>query len=201
MRLLPVLPKIWRALRGSGDDRVLRSIIALFEQAGCRVIGAHEVVPDLLAETGPQTKQHPTDRDWRDILAAYKGADMLGRMDIGQGAVAVSGRIVALEGPEGTDKMLGRVEEMRRSGRISARPGGALVKLCKLNQEERADLPSIGQRTIDTALQAGLSGIAVEAGRALVLDREQTLARADAAGLFIVGIDRNGLERRLSETQ
>lgn len=197
--LLPVVPRLVRTLRGGGDDRVLRAVIELIEQAGCRVIGAHEVAPDLLAEIGPQTRKGPTQNDWRDILSGYTGADMIGRMDVGQGAVSVSGRVIALEGPEGTDKMLQRVTEMRRDGRITSRPGGVLVKLCKRQQDERADLPSIGPRTIDAVRGAGLAGIVLEAGRALVLDREQTVRSADAEGVFVLGIDRVELERELAQ--
>jgi len=108
---------------------------------------------------------------------------------VGQGAVSVGGRIVALEGVEGTDRMLQRVAELRAEGRISARRRGVLVKLCKPQQDIRADLPTIGQSTIESAAAAGLSGIAVQAGRALLLQREETLKRADTAGIFVFGLD------------
>ena len=110
-------------------------------------------------------------------------------MDIGQGAVSVGGRVVALESAEGTDQMLQRVAALRKSGRISARRRGVLVKVCKPQQDLRADLPSIGANTVRLAAAAGLSGIAVEAGRSLVLGREETLQAADAAGLFVYGLE------------
>ena len=119
---------------------------------------------------------------------------MLGRLDVGQGAVAVGGRIVALEGVEGTDAMLARVQGLRAEGRISQRRKGVLVKLCKPQQDLRADLPTIGVSTVANAKAAGLAGIAVEAGRALVVEREAMIVAADAAGIFVVGIDRSNKE-------
>ena len=189
--LIPVVPGIVRLLRRGGDDALLRAVIAIIERAGCRVVAAQEIVPDLLAETGPLTSRQPSPADWDDIHAACQGAEILGRLDIGQGAVSVGGRVVALEGPEGTDNMIKRVADLRACGRISRSRPGVLVKLCKPQQDERADLPTIGPETIENAQAAGLSGVAVEAGRAFVLDREKTIAEAEAAGLFVVGIERD----------
>ncbi len=199
LRLIARLPGLLRALRGSGDDKVLRAIIALFEQSGCQVVGAQDIVPDLVAEERTLTAREPAADDWRNIMAAYDGADRLGEMDIGQGAVSVGGRIVALEGPEGTDEMLRRVADLRRTERISTRPGGVLVKLCKRQQDLRADLPSIGPETVDRAREAGLAGIAVEAGRSFVLDRDEAVAKADALSMFIIGIARQNLDDMIRE--
>jgi len=189
LHLIPIVPRMVRLLRRGGDDAVLRAVIAVIERAGCRVVGAQDVVPGLLAEIGPLTRREPKPSDWDNIRVGLAGAEMLGRMDIGQAAVAVGGRIVALEGPEGTDNMLRRVADMRASGRISRRRPGALIKRCKPQQDERADLPTIGLATIENARAAGLSGVAIEAGRAFILDRDETIAAADAAGLFVIGVD------------
>ncbi|MFB2605773.1 UDP-2,3-diacylglucosamine diphosphatase LpxI domain-containing protein, partial [Rhizobium phaseoli] len=120
-----------------------------------------------------------------------EAAETLGRLDVGQGAVSIGGRIVALEGLEGTDEMLDRVAGLRAAGRISARRRGVLVKLCKPQQDVRADLPAIGLSTVLNAGKAGLAGIAVEAGRSLVLDRAAVIRAADGAGLFVCGLDRD----------
>ncbi|MVA55599.1 LpxI family protein [Agrobacterium vitis] len=189
LRFLVKLPFAVKTLLSGGDDAVLKMVIQLIESQGCRVVGAHEIAPQLLAELGPLGASRPTDDDRRDIAAAAKAAYALGRLDVGQGAVSVGGRIVALEGVEGTDRMLQRVAELRAEGRISSRRRGVLVKLCKPQQDIRADLPTIGQSTIENAARAGLSGIAVQAGRALLLQRQETLRQADAAGIFISGIE------------
>ncbi|MBB4954032.1 DUF1009 family protein [Agrobacterium vitis] len=189
LRFLMKLPFAVKTLLSGGDDAVLKMVIELIEAQGCRVVGAHEIAPQLLADLGALGRHAPNDEDKRDIAAAMRAAEALGRLDVGQGAVSVGGRIVALEGVEGTDRMLQRVAELRAEGRISARRRGVLVKLCKPQQDIRADLPTIGQSTIESAAAAGLSGIAVQAGRALLLQREETLKRADAAGIFVFGLD------------
>lgn len=190
LRSLMRLPMALRTLLAGGDDAVLKMAITLIESQGCRVIGAHEIAPDLLAEAGPLGKFAPSNEDMRDIARAAEAAEALGRLDVGQGAVSIGGRIVALEGVEGTDAMLRRVERLRREGRISSSRKGVLVKLCKPQQDVRADLPAIGRSTIENAKNAGLAGIAVEAGRALVIERAEVLRAADEAGIFVCGIDR-----------
>lgn len=187
---LAKVPSIIRTLLSGGDDAVLQMVIKLIEAHGAEVIGAHQVAPDLLAELGPIGTARPTDEDRRDIEKAAEAAMALGALDVGQGSVSVGGRIVALEGVEGTDQMLSRVAALRAEGRISARRRGVLVKMCKPHQDIRADLPTIGRSTVENAAAAGLAGIAIEAGRALVLERADMIRAANEAGLFVCGIDR-----------
>ena len=111
----------------------------------------------------------------------------LGRLDIGQAAVVRRGHVLAVEAAEGTDLMLERCRAFRE-----AEPAGVLVKMPKPGQERRADLPTIGVPTVRNAAAAGLRGIAVEAGGALVVDREALVGAADAAGLFVYGLARGG---------
>ena len=190
LRVLMKMPAAIRTLLSGGDDTVLQMVIRLIEGNGRRVVGAHEIAPDLLASVGPLGAAAPGEEDRRDINRAAEAAEMLGRLDVGQGAVAIGGRIVALEGLEGTDGMLECVADLRAAGRISPRRRGALVKLCKPQQDIRADLPAIGVSTVLNAKKAGLAGVAVEAGRSLVLDRAAVIKAADEAGLFVCGIDR-----------
>lgn len=188
LRTLLGLPAVVRTLLMGGDDAVLRMVIRLIEANGVRVVGADEIAPELLATEGVIGKVTPDAEAMQDIAAGCAAALALGSLDVGQGAVAVGGRVVALEGAEGTDQMLERVAELRRQGRISSRRKGVLVKLCKPGQDSRADLPAIGVDTVHWAQAAGLAGIASEAGRSLVLDRRRMVEEADRAGLFITGI-------------
>lgn len=187
-RMLLAVPAVVRTLLKGGDDAVLKMVIRLIEAEGVHVVGAHEIVPDLLGSEGPLGNVAPDSDSAADIAAAAAAALALGRLDVGQGAVAVGGRVVALEGAEGTDAMLERVAGLRIAGRISQRRRGVLVKLCKPGQDLRADLPAIGVETLRRAKAAGLAGIAVEAGRSLVLQRATLVAEADAEGLFVTGI-------------
>ena len=188
LRLLAGLPRAAANLLG-GDDRLLRAVIGVLEANGIHVVGAHEVVPDLLAPQGTMTRTAPSAGDRRDIEAGAEAARAIGRLDIGQAAIAIGGRAIALEGIEGTDGLLERTAAMRGHGRLAGKTGGVLVKCCKPQQDRRADLPAIGPDTVGAARAAGLAGIALDAGHAFILDFERTVAAADAAGLFIVGIE------------
>ncbi|MDN5926285.1 MAG: UDP-2,3-diacylglucosamine diphosphatase LpxI [Hyphomicrobiales bacterium] len=174
-----------------GDDNLLRAVARYFEDNGIKVTGAHEIVPDLLAREGPMTKTKPLAADMKDIDAGYEAARAIGALDVGQAAIAVGGRAVALEDIGGTDALLGRTRELREHGRLAGRKRGVLVKCAKPGQELRADLPTIGPATIEGAHAAGLAGVAVEAERSFVLDRAQTVRRADELGMFVFGIGRS----------
>ncbi|WP_223479330.1 LpxI family protein [Oricola indica] len=172
----------------SGDDSLLRGVVEMIEEAGFRVRGVHELVPELLASEGHIAGPAPTAADGESIATAVNGALALGRLDAGQACVAIGRRIVALEGAEGTDQMLLRVAELRKEGRIPDRRGGVLVKLAKPGQEIRADLPTIGRVTVQNAHAAKLKGICVHAGRALISDHDATCAKAEELGIFLHGI-------------
>lgn len=185
--LLRVLPKLVYKLT-KGDNALLSAFVAHLEQNGFKVVGAHEILPDLLARPGVMGKAQPKASDRRDIDAALEAALAIGRLDIGQAAIAVGGRAVALEGVEGTDGLLERMKGLRDNGRIAGIARGVLVKCAKPGQELRADLPTIGPATIERAHAAGLAGVAVEADRAFILEFGKTIETADRLGLFVVGI-------------
>lgn len=180
------LPRLLSLVKG-GDDQLLVGVINFIESLGFRIVGPHEVAPDLVATPGTLTKRQPQAGDLADIAAAATAAIAVGRLDAGQGAVAVREHIVALEGLEGTDSMLHRVRELRDSGRLTSRKGlGVIAKWSKPDQDLRVDMPTIGPMTVAAAAAAGLAGIAIEARRVMLLDRAAAIAAADAAGLFIV---------------
>lgn len=177
------VPKIIKALVG-GDDSVVRKVLALIEAEGFRVKGIAEVAPALLVTEGTFGRHRPAAEDLDDAMLAMRAIAALGPFDVGQSAVVVRGRIVAIEAAEGTDRMLQRVKELRDSGRIGGR-GGVLVKRAKPGQDLRTELPTVGAATVAAAAAGKLAGIVLEAGRTIVADRPQTVADADAAGLFL----------------
>ena len=111
-------------------------------------------------------------------------ARAIGALDIGQAAVVQQGLVLGVEAIDGTDALLRRVALLRRDG-----PGGVLVKAEKPGQERRADRPTIGPQTVALAAASGLRGIAAQTGATIVLDRAETVRRADEAGLFVVGVN------------
>ncbi|WP_164753762.1 MULTISPECIES: LpxI family protein [unclassified Mesorhizobium] len=187
LSLLAVIPLVVLAL-ARGDDGLLKVLARGLEARGIKVVGAHEVVPSLVAAEGVLTNAAPQKSDWRDIEAGLAAAKAIGALDIGQAAIAIGGRTIALEGIEGTAGLLERAKLLRGHGRIAGKTRGVLVKCAKPGQELRADLPSIGLQTVEAAHAAELAGIAVEAGRSLVLEGPETIARANALGLFVIGL-------------
>ncbi len=168
---------------GLGDDRLLSLVVSELEEEGFRVVGIDELLADLLAPPGPLGVCRPDADASEDIATAARVARALGVHDVGQAVVVQQGAVLGLEAIEGTDALLARCAGLRREG-----PGGVLVKVRKPNQERRADLPTIGPRTVSGCEKAGLRGIAVEAAGSLIIDRSAVVAAADAAGLFVVGI-------------
>ena len=176
MRGTLLVPKLLAAA-GKGDDALLRVVVEVFEGEGFRVIGADDVLVSLLATAGVIAGHAPNPGERADIAKAGRIAAEIGRLDIGQGAVVARGLVLAVEAQEGTDAMLRRVAELPATlrGAREARCG-VLVKRPKPQQERRIDLPTIGLETVRRIADAGLAGIAVEAGAALVMDREALAA-------------------------
>ena len=189
---LRLLPRIVRLLWG-GDNHLLTGIGKLFEEGGFRVLGAHEVAPEILVPAGVLGRLHPVPRDVADIARGLSLIAAIGPFDVGQAVVVADNRVVAVEAAEGTDHMLARVAELRRGRRVGLREkGGVLVKAPKPGQDRRLDLPSIGTHTVEGAAAAGLAGIAVEAGGAIAADLQDIVRAADAAGLFLFGARADG---------
>ena len=184
-----LLPRVIAAA-AKGDDALLRLLVKIFEEEGFAVVGAHEVAESLLAAPGPIGTAAPDDGAKADLDKAMRIAGEVGRLDIGQGAVVCNGLVLAVEAQEGTDAMLERVADLPAPlrGAPEARKG-VIAKRAKPIQERRVDLPVVGVSTIERAASAGLAGVAVEAGGALILGREAVARAADEAGLFVVGVE------------
>jgi len=173
----------------AGDDGLLSAVIRVLGEEGFRVLGAHEIVADALAPAGLLTRAAPDAQATADIARGVAVARALGSVDVGQACVVQQGFVLAVEAVEGTDAMLARCAALARRG-----TGGVLVKLVKPGQERRADLPTIGADTVLAAAAAGLRGIAFEAQGVMLADRAAAVAAADAAGLFLLGLDPDGLD-------
>ncbi len=185
LRLDPLSVKILAkaGAAASGDDGLLRAIVGTLEGAGFCVLGIDDVLGELLAPLGAYGRHTPDAQAERDIARGVAVARVLGAQDVGQAVVVQQGLVLGVEAVEGTDRLLDRCADLRRAG-----PGGVLVKLRKPQQDARVDLPTIGVHTVERAAAAGLRGIAVQAGGALVVDRPAVAGAADAAGLFVVGV-------------
>ncbi|PTN02765.1 hypothetical protein C8N32_105137 [Rhodovulum imhoffii] len=179
-----LLPRVLPALQ-QGDDALLRTVIALFEEDAFEVTGAETICPDLLPApgvTGPQ----PSRQDKADAARAADLVALLGQADVGQGAVVAQGQCLALETLPGTDAMLGWVADVAHARRPDPKGArGILYKACKPGQDRRVDLPAIGPDTISNAAAAGLAGVVLEAGGVMVLDSNDVETRLRDTGLFL----------------
>lgn len=180
--LVRAIPSILRIMASGGDDGVLRGVIRFFEGHGLTVIGPADVAPELAIGAGPIGTRSPSADDEIDIAKGLSIVRLLGAFDVGQSVVVRSGDIIAIEGAEGTDRMLSRVAVTGSAAR------GVLVKRPKPQQDMRVDMPVIGPDTISNSARAGLAGVAVLAGQVLITQRQDVIARAEQQGLFVAGV-------------
>jgi len=188
-RATKLLPKLLNAAR-RGDDALLSVVVKTFEDEGLEIIGADDVLEDLLIGSGPLGAITPDSHASQDITRGLEVVRELGALDIGQATVICNQLVLAVEAVEGTDAMLDRCLEISLDLRGDpANRRGVMVKIPKPGQERRVDLPTVGISTLERASAIGLSGIAVAAGGALVLDQEKIMAFADMHNMFVFGID------------
>ena len=168
----------------NGDNSLLMSLANEFEKEGIKVIGAHEILEDLLAPEGLLGAVAVPDKFFTDINFGVAAALDLGRRDVGQAVIINSGLVIIEEGKAGTGQMIKDSQSTTPDGR-----GGLLIKLKKPGQDRRMDLPTIGVMTVIEANKAGLVGIIVQAGETLIVDLESVISVANQKGIFIKALD------------
>lgn len=182
-RTMAIVPRILLGMQ-SGDDAALRAVLDVFEEAGLSVLSVDQVLPDLVPGEGVLAGE-PGPRDKKDAARAAEIVQGLGALDIGQGAVVAQGLCLAVEALPGTQAML---DFVRLHGALRPDPNGpkgVLYKAPKPGQDRRIDLPTIGPETVQQAAEAGLGGIAWEAGSVILLERAAAIEAANKAGLFL----------------
>ena len=188
LKALMLLPRIMAAYRG-GDNHLLSGVSKIVEDQGFRLIGAHEVAPEILVPDGALGRIDASEQHRQDIAFGFDYLRASGAFDIGQAVVVAGKHVLAVEAVEGTDQMLARVADLRAAGRIWAPVGmGVLVKAPKPGQDRRFDLPSIGPKTVAGIVRAKLGGIAIVGGTTVIAEPERVVSEADRAGIFVVGV-------------
>lgn len=167
-------------LRRWRDDDINREIAAELEREGIHIRESTFGLSGILVENGQLTKRGPTKKQWEDVRYGWEVAREIGRLDIGQCVIIKDRVVVAVEAVEGTD------EAIRRGGALAG-SGAVVVKRSKPQQDLRFDLPAVGPATIETMASVKASVLAVEAGRSILLDREEMCRRAERARIAIVG--------------
>lgn len=167
---------------GTNDDHALLGrIVQTIERSGLRVAGYRSIVPELLADMGFIAGRQPTEQEKRDIEYGRYILSHTLSLSFGQSVVVCDGSVVAIEAMEGTDAMLKRAGELVR--------GGSVVKMMRADQDERFDIPVVGPLTLEGMKTAGQTCLALEAGRTLILEKEQFLQLAESANISVVGVE------------
>lgn len=164
------------------DDTLLGAIVGTFAKRGMTVLASSAVAPALMAEEGILSRRAPTRRESADMVFGWQIAREMGRLDIGQSVIIRDQTVLGVEAIEGTDALIARMPA------VCPRGGFTLVKVAKPQQDMRFDVPTIGLRTIEHLHRAGGTAIAIEAGKTIFVDREQTLRRADQLGIALVSL-------------
>ncbi|VDS09400.1 hypothetical protein PARHAE_02602 [Paracoccus haematequi] len=190
-RTAQLVPRIMMAMQ-SGDDGALRAVLDVFQEHGLTIASVAEVAPGLIPAEGVLAGE-PSAADRRDAARAALILATLGPLDVGQGAVVAQGQCLAIETLPGTEAML---DFAARHAGLRPNPNGAkgvFFKAPKPGQDMRIDLPTLGPDSVIQAAQAGLAGIAWQAGGVILLDRAEAIRRADAAGLFLWAMPHSGI--------
>jgi UDP-2,3-diacylglucosamine hydrolase len=174
--LLSVLLK----LRSKNTGAIISAVADVLRDHGIELVDSTSYLTPLLARAGVLTSRQPTDEEREDFAFGYRMADAIAGLDIGQTIAVKSAAVVAVEAMEGTDAVIARAGEL-------AGPGVRIVKVAKPNQDMRFDVPVVGVATIEAMRAAGATALSVDAGRALLLDGDDAIRAADAAGMCIVG--------------
>ena len=170
-----------------GDDSLLSAIVELLEKEGYRVIPAHVHLSNLFMPRGIHTQCTPNAMDINDINQGIALLNTLSPLDIGQAVVVRHGIVLGIETVEGTAQLLTRVADHTKQTRQNQEHShsGALIKMPKIGQSKKVDLPTIGIDTIHQAAKAGLSGIAIESNGVQVIDSEHVIEMANNYHIFI----------------
>ena len=181
-RALKMLAK--GGLKVFGDDGLLSLVAKEIEKEDIKIIGIEEILSGVLTKEGLLAGPAPTKISWDDIKRGLHVLNNLGPCDVGQSVAVQEGLVLAVEAIEGTDKMIERAGGLKRN--VS---GPILIKISKVNQDKRVDLPTAGPETVNNAIRAGFQGLALEANNSLLLDKDRVLKIAEKNAFFVLGVD------------
>lgn len=166
------------------DDSLLGCVVDLFASAGIDLRPATDYAPELLVKQGQLTQRGPTAAQWKDIQFGWNLAKEMGRLDVGQSVAVKNRAALAVEAVEGTDQCI------RRAGALCPAGEFTVVKVAKPQQDMRFDVPTIGQGTLQTMVEAGARVLAIEADRTILLDQQEVIDFANRHKLVIVALER-----------
>ncbi|MAE59968.1 MAG: hypothetical protein CMJ49_01275 [Planctomycetaceae bacterium] len=187
IRYIPDLrgAQLWfmRVRNDRRPDAVLSAVADEMAQSGITMIDSTQYIGQHMTDPGTLGRVKPTADQSADMQFALPIIKRMGDLDIGQSIAVRDREVIAVEAIEGTDRMIERAGSLCRVG------GWTLVKVAKPQQDMRFDVPTVGPTTIEMLHQHRAKCLALEAGKVIMVDREQMLALADKHGIAVVGID------------
>ena len=176
------LVRLLASLEAKNTDALIGGVQKVLAEQGITLADSTLLLKDLLAEEGVLTRRKPSSEELRDLDYGRRIAAALSSLDIGQSAAIAERACVALEAMEGTDAML------RRAASLAQGKPLRLVKASGRRGHLLFDVPVAGPRTIEVMRETGTTALAVDAGRTLLLDREELLGRANEAGIAVIAV-------------
>ncbi len=169
-------------LKSRNTDAIIAAVADVMRDNGVELVDSTSLLKPMLASAGSMSERLPTQDEQKDLDFGYRMADAIAGLDIGQTIAVKHQAVVAVEAMEGTD------ETIARAGHLAG-PGVSIVKVAKPGQDMRFDVPVVGLATIQAMRIAGATVLSLDAGKALMFDRETMLASANEAGIAVVGRD------------
>lgn len=163
------------------DDTIMMAFVREMAMAGMQVFDQTALIRKLIPRRGTISKREPTDAEKQDMEFGFFIAKELGRLDIGQTVVVKNRAVMALEAIEGTDACI------LRGGKL-ANGGAVVTKVSKPNQDNRFDVPTVGQKTLEIMAEVGATALAIEAEKTLMVDRAGMVAFAEEKGIAIIAM-------------
>ena len=164
-------------------DSLIGAVAKTLEAEGIHLMDSTVFLRPLIPDAGVLTARAPFEEERRDLEYGRKIARELGKLDLGQSVAVSDGACIALEAMEGTDAV------MERAASIVNGRALRVVKLAKPNQDLRFDVPVIGPSTIRLMARLKVTAVAIEARKTLMIDREELIREADAAGISIIAVE------------
>jgi len=183
------LAKILFSLTTRNTDSLLGAVAKVLAEEGITLESSTSLLEPLLVKSGVLTKREPNEQERKNIEFGRGVATRLAQDDIGQTVVIAEAACVAVEAMEGTDATIERAGQIMRSiqGDASTLSRAlTVVKIAKPNQDMRFDVPVVGVKTIEVMQAAGAAGLALDAGKCLLLDGDKVIDAANAAGIAMV---------------
>jgi hypothetical protein len=164
-----------------GDDAVLKTVIKFFEKEGLKILKIDDLLDCVFSSKGLISQVIPTYENNLDIELGIKAIKHFSKFDVGQALIVAQKQIIAIEALEGTDAMISRFQTLKSDFKNNA----VLIKLKKSNQSDKADLPTIGLKTIFQCAEVGIKGLVIQANSTLVLDKVQLVKAVNNKKLFL----------------